>query len=209
MTISREKNSRKKALLQKIAGEIARCKECRRGKTGLPVPGEGDANARIVFVGMAPGREEAKTGRPFVGRSGRVLTEMLSSIGMDRNRKDSGIYITSPVKYYPGQRNLTAADTGHGAKHLSEQIAAISPRLVVLLGNVAARALLPDERISVSKMHGRLIETGPRVRSGRIPIMYFVTFHPSAAMRFPKTRKLMEADFAKLRKMLKGLEATA
>jgi len=178
----------KEEKLRQIAREIEKCRECRRGKSGLPVPGEGNPDARVMLIGMAPGKEEARTGRPFVGRSGRLLTEMLHRIGMERKE----IYITSPVKYFP-EKNLTVNDIRHGAGHLKKQVDVISPGLLVLMGSVAVKALLPQERISVSKMHGRLIEKGGR--------RYFITFHPSAALRFPENRRMMMKDLAKLKRI--------
>lgn len=175
--------------LQEIAKEIEECKECKRGKYGLAVPGEGNPNADIIFVGESPGPEESKVGKPFVGRSGKFLTQLLSSIGIDRKN----VFITSPLKYHPGRRAPTDEEIAHGRKHLLKQIEVIKPKLIVLLGNVALKALLPDEKLSVSKIHGKEIKKD---------IVYFPTFHPSAAMRFPKIRKLMEEDMKKLKKII-------
>lgn len=157
------------------------CKECKKGKYGLPVIGEGSPNARIMFVGEAPGKEESKTGRPFVGRSGRLLTKMLHDIGIER--KD--VYITSPVKYYPGKRRLRKEEIIHGAMHLRKQIEEISPEIIVLMGKTAVTALM-DEDIKVTRDHGKFF--------GR----FFITFHPAAALRFPKIMRLMENDLRKL-----------
>ncbi len=176
--------------LQKIVKEIEDCRGCRKGKHGLAVPGEGNPHAKIMFVGMAPGREEAKEGRPFIGRSGKLLTEMLRLIGIDRD----DVYITSPVKYYPGARSLRADEIRHGMMHLEKQVKAISPRLIVLLGDVAAKALLPEKRLKVTVSHGKFFEKGG--------IRYFITFHPAAALRFRRIRKLMEKDLRKLAEQL-------
>jgi uracil-DNA glycosylase family 4 len=175
--------------LAAIAGEIASCRECRAGKSGLPVPGEGNPDADIMLIGEAPGREEARTGRPFVGRSGKLLTGMLEAAGI--RREDA--YITSPVKYYPGPRAPTRKEIEHGSTHLEAQIEAIGPGVVVLMGRTAVQAILPGEGIKVSLDHGK------RVRRGAME--YFITFHPAAALRFPRLKKLMEDD-------LKSLQAT-
>jgi len=177
--------------LEKIAEEIKKCKECKRNKYGLPVPGEGDPNANLMFIGMAPGIEESKTGKPFVGRAGKFLNSLLDSIGIDR--KD--VFITSPVKYYPGKRILTNEEILHGRKHLLKQIETIKPKLIITLGDVALKALFPDEKLLVSNLHGKIIE-----RKG---IKYFITFHPAAAMRFPKIRKKMQEDFNELKEFIK------
>ncbi len=176
--------------LRKIAQEIERCGECRKGKHGLPVPGEGNPHAELMFVGMAPGREEAEAGRPFIGRSGKLLTEMLQAIGVKRE----DVYITSPVKYYPGDRALRIGEIRHGAMHLERQIEAISPKVIVLLGDVAIKALLPEEKLKVTKSHGKTV-----VKDG---IRYFITFHPAAALRFKRIRELMEKDLRRLTALL-------
>lgn len=174
--------------LKAIAEEIKRCRECKKGKSGLPVPGKGSPRAKVMFVGEAPGRREAKTGRPFVGGSGKLLTQFLTAIGIER--KD--VFITSPVKYYPGQRTPTNHEIQHGKIHLLKQINAIKPKLIVLLGNIAHKALIGDVR--VSERHGKT--------SKKNGTRYFSTFHPAAAMRFPKIKRLMRQDFQRLKKLL-------
>lgn len=177
--------------LEKIVIEITKCRQCRQGKSGLPVAGEGDACAKVMFVGEAPGRKEAESGRPFVGRAGRLLTELLSGIGVDRG----DVYITSPVKYYPGKRTPKDSEIKHGRVHLLKQISIIQPKLIVLLGKTAHKALVGD--MMITKMHGKATK-----RDG---IIYFSTFHPAAALRFPKYVEIMKADFAKLKKIYSRL----
>jgi DNA polymerase len=179
----------RKEKLQKIAEEIARCKECKKSKSGLPVPGEGNPNSKIIFLGEAPGYKESETGRPFVGRAGKFLNKMLDKIGIER--KD--IFITSPVKYFPGRRAPSPEEIRHGMVHTKKQIEVIKPRIVVLMGNVALHALI-DENLKISQVHGKVIE-----KDG---IKYFPTFHPSAAMRFTKVRLRMEKDFKKVKSIL-------
>lgn len=173
-------------LLQKEAEFIEKCKACKVNKIGKAVPGEGNPNAKIMFVGEAPGKQESLTGIPFVGRSGKFLTELLKSIGI--SRKD--VYITSPVKYFPGYRAPTNIEINHGRKHLQKQIDIIGPKLIVLLGKVAGKGVLGRD-LMVSKIHGKLIKENGR--------NYFVTFHPSAVIRFPKIRSLLTHDFRKLK----------
>ncbi len=172
--------------LMKIAREIEKCEECKRGKLGLPVPGEGNPYSNIMLIGESPGPTESKIGKPFVGRSGKFLTKLLDSIGIKREE----VFITSPIKYYPGKRALRKDEIMHGRKHLLKQIEIVNPKIVVMLGNVAIKALFPEEKFFASKIHGNEI-----VRDK----IYFPTFHPSAAMRFPRIRKLMEEDFKKLK----------
>ena len=92
--------------LLKIAQEIESCIECREGKLGRAVAGEGSAYAEIAFIGEAPGKEEAKVGRPFIGRSGKFLRSMIREIGLEEKE----VFITSPVKYLPRRGTPTKAD---------------------------------------------------------------------------------------------------
>jgi len=180
--------------LKKIAEEISKCKECKINKFGFPVVGEGNVNSRIIFVGEAPGPNESRVGRPFVGRSGKFLDKLLISVGINRKR----VFITSPVKFYPGKRNLTKEEILHGSKHLKKQIEIINPKLLVLLGNTAVLAVL-GKKLSVNKFHGKLINYNNR--------KCFITFHPSAAMRFPKINSAIKRDFVKLKSLLNKLES--
>jgi uracil-DNA glycosylase family 4 len=187
MTTKRES---KELQLLEIAEEIAACALCREGKTGLPVPGEGSAEAEIAFIGEAPGKEEAKIGRPFIGKSGKFLRGVLREMGLEEGK----VFITSPVKYLPIRGTPSRADIVHGRIHLFRQLAVVDPKVVVLLGKVAAWALLGLEG-SVSREHGKVIK-----KEGRV---YLVTFHPAAAMRFPKIRKEFFSDMKKLKGLMR------
>lgn len=175
--------------LQKIAKEIENCKTCKAGKSGKAVPGEGSASAKIVFVGEAPGRNESLTGRPFIGRSGKLLRSTIRSIGL----KEDKVYITSPVKYLPDKGTPSSSDIEHGRIHLIEQLRIIKPKIIVLMGAVACYGVL-HEKIATLKMHGSVLL--------RDNLIYLITVHPSAAMRFPKVRKLFEKDFRKLKLLI-------
>jgi uracil-DNA glycosylase len=166
----------KEKALEKVAKEISECEECKKDKFGLPVPGEGNPNAEIMFV----------------GKSGKFLTELLKSIGIKRE----DIFLTSPVKYYQGRRNLKQEEIIHGTKHLKKQIEIINPKLLVLLGNVAVSAIL-NKKLNVMKLHGKIIEFDGR--------KCFITLHPAAGVRFSYMRKIMIKDFKKLEKILKRL----
>ena len=173
--------------LIKIAGEIESCGICKIGKSGLAVPGEGDSKARIMFIGEAPGKTEAKTGRPFVGRSGKLLRQMISDVGL----KENEVYITSPVKYLPDRGTPTVPDIEHGKTHLFKQIEVIDPKIIVLLGSVGSYAML-GEKIQVLKRHGEILE-----KDGR---KFLITLHPSAVLRFPnKYKELFMNDLKRLK----------
>lgn len=182
-------SANKKKILEKIARKIEKCEVCKVGKIGKAVPGEGNPDADIVFIGEAPGKTEAATGRPFVGRSGKFLRSQIQETGL----KEKDVYITSPVKYLPEYGTPKPSDIEHGRTHLFKQFAVIEPKFIVLMGNVAAVAVL-EEKIPVAKMHGQVIE-----KNG---LRYFISYHPAAAIRFTKVRELFKEDFQKLRKLL-------
>lgn len=180
----------KKLHLEEVAKEIENCDVCKIGKSGKAVPGEGNPDAKIMFLGEAPGREEAKIGRPFIGRSGQLLRSFIKQIGL----KENEVYITSPVKYLPDRGTPTPKDIEHGRIHLYRQISIINPKIIVLLGNTAIQAVL-QEKIPILKEHGKIIEEENR--------KYFLTLHPAAAIRFQKFKKLLIEDFEKLKVLVK------
>jgi DNA polymerase len=170
---------------------IRRCRKCPLYVSRKhAVPGEGLPSAIAMFVGEAPGKEEDEQGRPFVGRSGRFLDNLLENIGLSRHQ----IYITSAVKCRPTENRAPHIDDLRICKvnWLDRQISLIDPKIVVLLGNTALKQILGQEG-SISRLHGRLFK-----HNGR---SYFVTFHPAAAMRFPQIKRKMKNDF----KILKNL----
>lgn len=176
--------------LDNIALEIENCKVCKIGKSGRAVVGEGNPDAKVVFIGEAPGKNEALVGRPFIGRSGKLLRSQITSIGL----KEEDVYITSPVKYLPNTGTPSSSDIAHGRIHLMKQLGIIKPKFVVLLGRVAAEGVL-EKKVFVIKEHGQIIED----RDG---IKYFLTLHPAAVLRFAKYKSLFEADFTKLRTLI-------
>lgn len=179
----------KSELLEKEAEKIRKCAKCKKGKIGKAVPGEGNPAAEIVLVGEAPGRQEATTGKPFVGRSGKFLTQLLESIGLKREK----VFITSPVKYLPAKGTPGNKDIAHGRTHLLKQLEIIDPKLIVLLGNVAVKSLLQNS-VKISQKHGQVFKEKNRI--------YFLTFHPAAALRFPKIKKQLMKDFKKLKALI-------
>jgi DNA polymerase len=182
-------SSKKSKTLQKIAEEILHCRLCRKGGTGKAVPGEGDPDARIVFIGEAPGREEAKTGRPFVGRSGKLLRQTIRDVGLN----EADVFITSPVHYLPLRGTPSTAMIHHGRQHLFEQLSIIKPDMIVLLGNSACVALL-DGKVEITKEHGTMVRKDDRA--------YFITVHPAYAVRFAKGKEMLLSDFAKLKRLI-------
>lgn len=158
------------------------------------VKGEGPKNAKIVFVGEAPGKEEEKQGRPFVGRAGKLLTHILEKLSIPRSR----VYITNVVKIRPRtrtgeNRKPTAKEIQRFLPSLRRELARLKPRLIVLLGDTSVKALLGEGHL-VSRSHGRIIRRGEKT--------YLITYHPAAALRFPKARNALEGDLKKLQRHL-------
>jgi len=175
--------------LDKIAEEIKNCRICKKDKVGLAVPGEGSAEADIVFLGEAPGKKEAESGRPFVGPAGKVLRALIKEVGL----KDKDVYITSPVKYLPKYVTPTPADVVHGKIHLDRQLEIINPKIVVLMGRIAALAMI-GKNIFVAQDHGKIIE-----QDGR---KYLISYHPAAQLYSPKAKAELINDFKKLKKLI-------
>ena len=175
--------------LKKLEVEVVKCKICPIGKSGKMVFGEGSPNAKIAFIGEAPGRKEAETGRPFVGRSGQLLRSQVRSIGLSEDE----VYITSPVKYLPDRGTPSKQDIAHGKVHLDRQLEIIKPKIVVVMGSTAAKALI-DGPIFVAKQHGTIVQQNK--------VKYFLMYHPAAAIRFQKLRKVFEEDFQKLKQLI-------
>ncbi len=179
----------KQHALRKIADEIEKCRLCKRGGTGKAVPGEGNPDARVMFIGEAPGKEEAKVGRPFVGRSGRFLRQAIKDIGLS----EDDIFITSPGHYLPLRGTPSKETIIHGREHLFKQLRIIGPEIIVLLGTTACLALL-DRKAETAKEHGTILH--------RDDVKILLTFHPAYAMRFPEGEKGFLSDFQKLKTFL-------
>jgi uracil-DNA glycosylase family 4 len=184
----------RKQELDKIAREIRVCTLCRLSQSrSHAVPGEGSPRAAIFCIGEAPGETEDLTGRPFQGRSGREFTRLLGLAGLEREE----VFVTGINKCRPpGNRRprRDEMDTCRRA-HLDRQLAVIKPRLVVLMGGVAVEEMLGLKGL-LRDVIGRVVERD----GGR----YFVTYHPSAAMRFPAIKRVAERHFRGLRKLVGG-----
>ncbi|MFW6104607.1 MAG: uracil-DNA glycosylase [Candidatus Bipolaricaulota bacterium] len=176
-------NSTEKGLfrldLEEIAERIRNCTKCRLSENRTnAVPGEGDGNTEVLFVGEGPGEQEDRQGRPFVGRAGNKLTEILDSVSLQR----SEVYITNVVKCRPPENRTPKADEVNSCfPYLEAQIAEINPSIIVTLGNAATKTLLEtDEGITSSR---------GKFYSWRGEIQIFPMFHPSYLLRNPSKEK--------------------
>ncbi len=182
------------AALAKIATEIAACTACNlhQGRTQT-VPGDGNAQAEIMFVGEAPGFHEDKQGLPFVGASGRYLEQLLEMIGL--HRKD--VFITNVVRCRPPQnRDPLRPELEACNDYLDQQIAVIQPKVIATLGRYSMARFFPSGKIS--KIHGQ-----PKFADGRI---YYPLFHPAAVLRNPSLRPVMEEDFMRMKRYVDEFE---
>ncbi|MBD3260158.1 MAG: uracil-DNA glycosylase [Candidatus Altiarchaeales archaeon] len=154
--------------MDELKQEIKRCRECGLHFSAKnAVPGEGPYDANIMLVGQNPGAREDESGRPFVGASGKYLNTVLMKNSLNRKK----IFITSIVKHKtPKNRKPTSQEVGACLPYLIKQIEGIKPGEIVLMGKISQKT--------------------PKKKG----IRYVETFHPAAAMRFPKMRRIFEED---------------
>ncbi len=158
------------------------------------VPGEGPPDARIMFIGEAPGFNEDRQGRPFVGAAGQFLEELLGLAGLRR----ADVFIANVVKHRPpNNRDPEPDEIAACSQFLERQIAAINPPVIVTLGRYSMARWFPGEKIS--RIHGQPRWIGERMI---VPMM-----HPAAALHQPQYRTLIEADFRRLPEFVAQAEA--
>lgn len=188
----------KKEELEEIAKQIRNLKESplydyRKEQGYSPVVGEGDAEATIMLIGEAPGAQEAKTGRPFVGNAGRILDQLLESIDTVREK----VYITNVVKDRPpGNRDPHVGEIELYGPFLLQQIEIIQPRVIATLGRFATNFILehfdlPQQDQSIGDLHGRVLRT--QASYGEVAIVPL--YHPAAAFYNPDLKETMREDF--------------
>ncbi len=177
-------------VLKTIAQQVAGCEKCAlHFSRKKAVPGEGPANAKIMFIGEGPGFYENEQGRPFVGPSGKFLDELLQSAGLKRPE----VFIGNVVKCRPpSNRDPLPDELAACRPYLERQIEAINPPVIVTLGRYSMAHFLPNARISA--IHGR-----PSWVNGRLIVPMY---HPAAALHQPALRDAIVADFAGLPQLL-------
>jgi DNA polymerase len=189
----------KEKKMEKLNKKMLACKKCalRKGCNQV-VPGEGSANAKIMFIGEGPGKKEDDSGIPFVGASGKFLDEMLNSIKLER--KD--VYIANTVKCRPpANRDPLPAEKETCWPWLEKQIKLIDPDLIVTLGKHSMEELILGKKIS--EVHGKFFR---RDFSGLGNQNLFVLYHPAAALYNGSMRKVLIKDFKKIPKILKIID---
>ena len=180
--------------LEELKEEVYKCKKCplHLKKTNY-VFGSGNPYAKVMFVGEAPGADEDREGLPFVGRAGKLLTQLLKEVGLDREKD---VYIANVLKCRPpGNRDPLPAEIRACSPYLVKQIKIIKPRLLVALGRFAAYFLSGRDKVPLSKLRGRVHESvfGPKL---------IVTYHPAAILRNPGRMHEIKNDFRMILKIL-------
>lgn len=184
--------------LRKIKEEVLNCKKCSLSKERIknrfyPVIGEGNHQAKIIFVGEAPGLQEAKTGRPFCGAAGKILDELLKSVGIEREE----VYITNLLKCRPPEnRDPQPEEIKACSPYLERQIEVIKPKVICLLGRHSMKFLmekfgLEDQIEGISKIHGNLFKSKNLFQG--ITIIPF--YHPAVAAYNPNMKEILLKDF--------------
>lgn len=182
-------------ILKQVAAEAAVCTKCNlHYSRKKAVPGEGPADAQIMFIGEGPGFHENEQGRPFVGAAGKFLDELLTGIGLQRKQ----VFIGNVVKCRPpGNRDPQPDELQACSDYLERQIQAINPRVIVTLGRFSMARFLPNARIS--DVHGQIFQ----VKGRTVVPMY----HPAAALHQPSLRASVETDFARLPELIEKAKA--
>lgn len=189
--------------LKKIRDEVINLKESPLYAARVkPVVGEGNHHARIMFVGEAPGRNESETGRPFCGAAGRILDELLTSVGIKRE----DVYITNLLKDRPpGNRDPLPEEIALYAPFLDRQIDIIKPKAIVFLGRFSMAYLMKKFGLEaylapISRIHGRVFKAeAPWGDIYLVPL-----YHPAAVIYNQSLKDVLKEDFKALAKLEKG-----
>lgn len=182
----------------------------------LPVVGEGDLGAKILFVGEAPGKKEAETGKPFCGAAGKFLTELIQGIGLKREY----VYITNIVKDRPPEnRDPTAKEIELYGRFLDRQINIIKPKVIVTLGRYSMNYVmktfgLESELQPIGKLHGKVFDVESNLKANKgivrnkigltsdLKLKIVTLYHPAAALYNGSMRKVLKKDFEVLKEFI-------
>ena len=195
------------AQLRKIRDEIWNLKSSpfykyRTDNKYYPVIGEGSHNAAIMFIGEAPGESEAREGRPFCGAAGKILDELIESIGLKRQ----DVYITNVVKDRPpNNRDPSQAEIELYGPFLERQIEIIKPKVIATLGRFSTKYILekfdlPEKNQSISILHGKALDAIANYG----PLIIVPLYHPAVVLYNAGSRKSLQSDFQNLKTLIKN-----
>jgi uracil-DNA glycosylase len=189
----------KKEQLEQLNKKMLACSKCVLRKTcRTVVPGEGNAETEVMFIGEGPGQKEDELGRPFVGSAGKFLDEMLGEI----KTKREDVYIANVVKCRPpANRDPLPEEAVACWPWLEEQIKIINPKLIVLLGRHSMERFLPGQKIS--QVHGKALR---KDIPGLGHLAFYTLYHPAAALYNGGMRGVLIDDFKKIPKVLKAIK---
>ena len=174
--------------MDELSEKLKKCKKCSLSKLRKNVViGEGSIKADLMFIGEAPGETEDKTGLPFVGRAGKLLTKIIEAMHLSREK----VYIANIVKCRPpGNRNPQEEEVNDCFPYLLEQISLIKPKIIVVLGAVALKSLLKNKKLSITMIRGKYIDWNG--------FKLMPTFHPAYLLRNPPDKKYVWMDMKKV-----------
>ncbi len=181
--------------MDKLEETIKKCTKCAlHGKRLHAVPGEGSSKAAVFFIGEGPGAEEDKQGRPFVGRSGQFLREMIRTIGF----KEEDVFIGNVVKCRPPEnRDPQPEEIEACYPYLQKQLEIIQPKVIATLGRHSMARFLPSQ--TISKCHGRIYKR----KDG---VYIFPLYHPAVALYSPSQKEILLKDMQRLPALLKYIQ---
>jgi len=175
----------KRLKMENIRLAVEQCQKCRLARTRThPVPGEGNYNTVLMFVGEAPGYDEDQQGKPFVGRAGRLLTDIIKAMGMTREQ----VFIANVIKCRPpDNREPMDDEISACAPYLFNQIDIVNPKIIVTLGRYSTTTILGlNKQIKISELRGRFFNYKD--------IKVMPTYHPAYLLRNEKDKKLVWND---------------
>ncbi len=191
----KEEPQDRRLLLQELFESFKDCRKCDLHKSRTQVvPGDGNPYSPVVFVGEAPGEEEDRQGRPFVGRAGQLLNRLIKEVlGMEREE----VYITNVCKCRPpGNRKPTPIEMRACSPYLRKEIEIIKPRVICCLGATAGEGVL-GKSLKITKVRGQVF---PYPFNPRIKV--FLTYHPAYVLRNPREESTLVKDFERLKELI-------
>ena len=186
--------------MNQIKKDIQQCRKCMLWKNrNNTVVGEGSIDAKVMFIGEAPGKNEDRRGLPFVGRAGMILKELLNHAGLKR----SEVYITNILKCRPpNNRNPKTKEILACIPHIDKQIRIIQPAIIAPLGNFATMYILKKFNLlaeKIGKVHGKSYT----IKNSSFTCTIIPLYHPAAAVYNPKLKPMLIEDFKSIKNILK------